>query len=427
MGRCGNRVSADAHSIPLPHLAVGHAASRMFVLTVPHPSGGPPHLLAGRFPAEAANQLRRSVLDRRSPLIKINVGSLDPETPVEWCPVSDERASVTTRRYTGRPVNAFLGRTIHIWGCGGLGPWLAEVIARAGARRLVLCDPGTISGGLLVRQNFTEPDVGKGKAEALRGRILAIRDDIEVDAHSGHIPDDIATTYLTADVVIDATVSRGIGQFLDDLAPAGTRPLLAQVATDVKTGTLGILSVSAPGTHLGANEIDRRAGEIVKADGDLEQFHTFWTDVPAEDELIPTRGCSVPTFHGSAADMAAVAASLTSLLGSHMASMEPVSGTHLIALPHSPAGLLTNSYSRNELRRDLQSGDGGAWVSWGLWFPLPRSQIVSAPQETLFDWTFLVDYPAHGHRACATGGSRTSAGGAGHAEAGHLARRNPSR
>jgi hypothetical protein len=56
------------------------------------------------------------------------------------------------------------------------------------------------------------------------------------------------------------------------------------------------------------------------------------------DELVPTRGCSVPTFHGSAADMAAVAASLTSLLGSHVSATVPVSGTHLIALPHSPVG-----------------------------------------------------------------------------------------
>jgi hypothetical protein len=311
---------------------------QMFVLKVPHPTGGPPHLLAGRLPSGTANQLRRQVRERRSPLIDISVETLDPKAPVEWCPVSDERDSVTTRRDSGRPVNAFHGKNIQIWGCGGLGSWIAEFVARAGVRRLVLCDPGTIASGLLVRQNFTELDVGNGKAAALRDRILAIRDDIEVDAHSGHVPDDIATTFLTADVIIDATISHGIGQFLDNLAPAGARPLLAQVATDVKTGTLGILSVSAPGNPVGANEIDRQVGEIVKAEGDLESFHTFWTEVPAEYELIPTRGCSVPTFHGSAADMAAVAASLTNLLGSHLASTEPVSGTHLIALPHSPAG-----------------------------------------------------------------------------------------
>ena len=98
------------------------------------------------------------------------------------------------------------------------------------------------------------------------------------------------------------------------------------------------MTVSDPTNPKGPNAIDQRAGDIVTAAGDLEPFHTFWKDVSPQDELIPTRGCSIPTFHGSAADLAAVAASLTSMLGTHIASTEPVSGTHLVALPHSHAG-----------------------------------------------------------------------------------------
>lgn len=325
--------------------ALAASASRMsdgraqlFILTVPHPTGGPPYLLVGSLPSSTADQLRRHVRERQSHLIDVSPTSFDPETPVEWCPVSDERDSVTTRRDAGRPVNAFHGKTVHLWGCGGLGSWIAEFVARAGARRLILCDPGAITGGLLVRQNFTELDIGNGKAEALRGRILAICDGIEVEVHVGPIPDDLDTRFQSADVVIDATISHAIGQFLDGLASIDRRPLYAQVATDVKTGTLGILTISPPGEPEGTSEIDRRVGQRVIEDGSLEPFHTFWTDIPAEDELVPTRGCSVPTFHGSAADMAAVAATLTSLLGPHLVATEPVSGTHLIALPHSPMG-----------------------------------------------------------------------------------------
>nr|CEL19305.1 Sulfur carrier protein adenylyltransferase ThiF [Kibdelosporangium sp. MJ126-NF4]CTQ94896.1 Sulfur carrier protein adenylyltransferase ThiF [Kibdelosporangium sp. MJ126-NF4] len=313
-------------------------SAQMFILTVPHPTGGPPYLLAGRLPAEVADQLRRHVRQRHSHLIDVSPTAFDPETPVEWCPVSDERDSVTTRRDAARPVNAFHGKTVHLWGCGGLGSWIAEFVARAGAHRLILCDPGTITGGLLVRQNFTELDIGNSKATALRDRILALRDDIEVDVHTGATPDDLTTTFANADVIIDATISHAIGQFLDGLTTIDNRPLHAQVATDVKSGTLGILTISPSGTPTGANEIDRRVGQKVLQNGSLEPFHTFWTDTPAEDELIPTRGCSVPTFHGSAADMAAVAATLTSLLGTHLAAAEPVSGTHLVALPHSPVG-----------------------------------------------------------------------------------------
>ena len=313
-------------------------ATQAFILAIPHPTGGPPHLLAGQVPAAAADELRRRVRNRRDPILNINAETLDNQTPVEWYTVSDERDSVTTRRDTNRPTNAYQGKTIHIWGCGGLGSWIAEFIARAGARRLVLCDPGTVTGGLLVRQDFTEDNIGEAKAEALRHRLAAIRDDIMVEAHTGVVPDDLATLLGDTDLIIDATISRAIGQLLDELAPVTGRPLLAQVATDAGTSTLGLLTVSDRTSSSGPNAIDQQTGKTVTADGALEPFHTFWKDVSAQDELIPTRGCSVPTFHGSAADIAAVAATLTSMLGIHVANTEPVSGTHLIGLPHSPAG-----------------------------------------------------------------------------------------
>lgn len=75
------------------------------------------------------------------------------------------------------------------------------------------------------------------------------------------------------------------------------------------------------------------------ADGQLELYHPLWEEAAESDELIPTRGCSVPTFHGSAADLAAVAAALVNMIGLHLQQAEAVvSGTHLVALPHAPAG-----------------------------------------------------------------------------------------
>jgi hypothetical protein len=81
--------------------------------------------------------------------------------------VSDERTEVATRRDSQRPASAFYGKTVELWGCGGLGSWIAEFIARAGARRLILRDSGATSSGLLVRQNYTEDDVGLAKVTQL--------------------------------------------------------------------------------------------------------------------------------------------------------------------------------------------------------------------------------------------------------------------
>jgi hypothetical protein len=307
------------------------------VIAVPHPTGGPPHLLVASLPASGADRIRNLARDtmKSSSLINIDPAEVDPDVEVDWLPVSDQRPEVTTRRDSTRPVSSFAGKTVHIWGCGGLGSWVAEFVVRAGATKVVLCDPGRITGGLLVRQNFVETDVGESKVEALAARLRAISDAVEVTPREAPFPE--ASDLSDAEVIIDATVSVAVGRMLDAVAATTGRPVLAQMACDVRTGTLGILSVSTPPETTGCLTIDQQAGNAVRADSELEPFHELWGATDA-DEIIPTRGCSAPTFHGSAADLSGVAASLTSLLGSHLGSDEPISGTHLISLPHGEAG-----------------------------------------------------------------------------------------
>lgn len=307
-----------------------------FVLAVPHPAGGPHHLLGGRLPAVTADALRR-IAKKHGTAVNLDPAIINADIPIEWCNMSDERQEVTTRRDDSRPVNGFQGKTVHIWGCGGLGSWIAEFIARAGATTITVCDPGTITGGLLVRQNYNEADVGRTKADALAERLRAVRDDLIVTVAEGSVPDPAVS--LCADLIIDATVSHSITTYLDTLAGGERKALIAQVATDASSGTLGIANICAPGTMLRPSELDEHAGRTVLSDGGLELYYPLWQEAADGDELIPTRGCSVPTFHGSAADLAAVAATLVNMVGVHLQQEEvPVSGTHLIALPHAPAG-----------------------------------------------------------------------------------------
>lgn len=308
-----------------------------FVLAVPHPAGGPPHLLCGRLPSPVADALRK-VGRERGTALDLNPALLHIDVPIEWCNMSDEREAVTTRRDISRPVNGFLGKSVHVWGCGGLGSWIAEFVVRAGAREITVCDPGIVTGGLLVRQNYTEAGIGDTKAQALARRLREIRDDITVHVADGPIPDDIAAV-LESDVVIDATVSNAVTAALDAIAHnPGRRAVIAQVATDVASGTLGMLAVSTPDSSLAPSQLDEIVGRLAKGDPDLELYHGLWRDPLAGDELVPTRGCSVPTFHGSAADLTAVAGVLTSLLGAHLAATSDTVGVHLIALPHAAAG-----------------------------------------------------------------------------------------
>lgn len=307
-----------------------------FLLAIPNSRSGDHHLIVGRLPSAFADLLRQ-VAQQQGPLVRIPVAAIPADLPIEWCGVSDERPEISTRRDHQRPTSAFAGKRIHIWGCGGLGSWIAEFIARAGAANIVLCDPASVSGGLLVRQNYTESDIGHHKANALADRLRAINDRLDVATSVGALPADTISPLPDCDVIIDATINLSLGVLLDAEMRrhplSGGRPLIAQVATDTQTGTLGLLTVAASDYPGGPGLIDQCTGDIVLKDSRLERFHTFWQPPETGDELIPARGCSTPTFHGSAADLAAVAATLVSLLGPHLQIM--ASGTHLIALPHA--------------------------------------------------------------------------------------------
>lgn len=310
-----------------------------FVLAVPHPAGGPHHLLVGRLSPVTANAIRH-IAKNRGTATTIDPATVRADIPIEWCIMSDEREETTTRRDDRRPVNGFLGGSVHVWGCGGLGSWIAEFIARAGATRVTLCDPGIVTGGLLVRQNYTEDDVGQTKADALATRLRAIRNDLIVEVAEGSVPENL-NSFITADVIVDATVSNSITTYLDAVSPSDERSaVIAQVATDARSGTLGIVNICSPDTAILPSELDKQVGQTVLASSELELYHPLWREEEEGDELIPTRGCSVPTFHGSAADLAAVAATITSLIGSHLRdpAASSVSGTHLVSLPHAAKG-----------------------------------------------------------------------------------------
>ncbi len=292
------------------------------VLTIAHPAGGSPHVLVGRVSAASADQLR--ALRRFDDVPNVNI---------EWCPVSDERPSVTNRRDTRSAASFLRGKTLTILGCGGLGSWIAEFAVRAGVSRIRLVDPGSVAGGLLVRQNFTEMDIGQRKVAALAERLRHVSDDIEVITRN-ELVYDLATAFEQDDLVVDASVSRAVTRLLNEICELGPRrPLVAQVATDSNTGTLGLVGVLAPSDTRTLDTVDTHARSVVESSAFLESFETFWAASSAS-QIVPTRGCSVPTFHGSAADMAAVSGSVVSLLGLQVA--HPQSGVHLISLPHAP-------------------------------------------------------------------------------------------
>jgi hypothetical protein len=166
-------------------------------------------------------------------------------------------------------------------------------------------------------------------------RLQAISDNLEVDPKVGSVLDVLAGSFAPdADLLIDATINVTVAARLDEWRRSVTvSPLIAQVATDPRTAALGLLVVASPSSAVGPATIDDATWLSIQQNAEVERFHGFWTPTTKADQVVPALGCSTPTFHGSAADLASLAGSLVSLLAAHLGN--DASGTHLIEASHA--------------------------------------------------------------------------------------------
>ena len=93
-----------------------------------------------------------------------------------------------------------------IIGCGGLGCYTAEYLARIGLTSLTIIDGDVYAASNLNRQlNSLETNLGKSKVSETRKRLLQVRADLSVNAFPVFLNEDNAVDLLKGhDVIIDA-------------------------------------------------------------------------------------------------------------------------------------------------------------------------------------------------------------------------------
>ena len=300
------------------------------IIAVPNPAGGnraPRHLIGWRLRASDAV---KSLAAPRSSASE----SDNDEPEVEWTYVDDQRSEISVRRDSNCPVVVYGDSKIAVWGCGALGSWIAELLVRAGAQQVMLRDPGYVTRGLLVRQNYTEDDVGRPKAEALADRLNCLSDTCEITGIASDAQAGLDEDAQSCDFIFDATVNTSVNAALDDAQRQGIIGVpVIQAATDNQTATLGILTVTKGKPAPTTLELEEALYGRVDRDPSLNPFLMFW-DHDAHPPLTPAQGCSVPTFHGSGADAMGVAASVLSTAA--VALSRQIPGGYLLSLPHSP-------------------------------------------------------------------------------------------
>lgn len=149
-----------------------------------------------------------------------------------------------------------LRATVAVAGCGGLGGWVIEGLARMGVGHLILVDRDVFEENNLNRQLLcTEDTLGQSKAMVARERVARVNGAARVTAHSveatgKNLPDLLAS----AAVVVDALDTIPLRLTLQDAAAALGVPLVhgaiagyvGQVTT-VFPGDVGLRAIYGTG------------------------------------------------------------------------------------------------------------------------------------------------------------------------------------
>ena len=111
-------------------------------------------------------------------------------------------------------------KTALIIGCGGLGGYVIEELARVGVGKLILVDGDVFSRSNMNRQLMAkEETLGKNKAEVYMKR-LGEMSSCEVECHTHFLTEDDADLFERADVIIDCVDNVDTRKLIAKLAKA---------------------------------------------------------------------------------------------------------------------------------------------------------------------------------------------------------------
>ena len=281
-----------------------------------------------------------------------------------WIQVMEARPEVTRRRDQATPSSWLVGKRILVLGCGALGSPVAEFCVRTGAAALTVVDHGAVTPGILVRQPFSDRDIGQPKAEVLAERLGGIGDASITPSTRSILPTFFAEVggFGAFDLVVDATANAAVRSIvekarIDVIEPP---PLITMVINH--TADRGLVTTNL-GTATGAGADTFRKVARLASTGSRE-----WADIandlfpitPHTQMFFPEPGCSAPTFVGAAAQTSALAGmmlheALTVLARPHEreAAVGPVTFASAVRLGSSSHGTSRAMWTSDTVKTDV--------------------------------------------------------------------------
>lgn len=310
----------------------------------------------------------------------------------EWLRLHEDRPEIVTRRDVGSSMESFRDKAIAVWGCGAIGGYVSEALVRAGASTIWLFDNSYVTPGILVRQVYTDSDVGRLKVEALRDRLAQINPSVEIQTRSINILDalDDFSWSEKFDLVIDATASERIARKLEhswaDIRSGAPRIASMSVGHNA---TRAMMTVVGSGSSGGVVDATRQAKiQLNNRPGLQSVVDDFW---PGQRTHIfqPEPGCSEPTFTGSYARLSNLSGTLLEELGRQLADGDSFAATVIYPEPGQNTGGLKAIRLPLATSRSMPLGTDGyelriektAWRSIASWIAAAK-RIHGAEVET---------------------------------------------
>lgn len=171
-----------------------------------------PGLLLLRYERDGATGLREAA-------IVLTVRPRSDSTPELLHRTAVQDTPSTRIRRAGHASQGLAGLAVAIVGCGAIGSFLAEMLARAGIGTLVLIDPERLMPGNCIRHLASLDHVPQFKVDAIESILAARQLATSVVTHRARLHPELAFAVLIeCDLVIDAAADGGATGLLEHLA-----------------------------------------------------------------------------------------------------------------------------------------------------------------------------------------------------------------
>lgn len=260
------------------------------------------------------------------------------KSELDWCEIRELRNEVIEPRDKSSVLNWFKNKTVSLWGCGALGSSIAELLVRAGVKKLILRDTGKVVPGILVRQNFIEEQIGLTKVKALEESLMKIRNiinPVEIQISEENIlynPLDNEIIYNDEDIIVDTTGSEAVIKKLEYKISKTIKPIPIVSMVIGHNAMNGFVVLSNSKSDGGPLRVIRKAKLEICNDKEFQYYaDEFFPKVPRGKPFQPEPGCSEPTFTGSYSDIIALSSSMLNLISDDLINqIQSTSRAHFI-------------------------------------------------------------------------------------------------